>query len=195
MSYSAEKFQHFIQKILPMDTAKAGVIVNFFEEKKISKNDFLTRKGKICNDFYFLAEGYVRSYTIDLKGQDITTGFYNGEEVVCELSSFFKRIPGTEDFVALSDCETLVINFEKVQRAFHGMPEFREFGRGMLINAYTGLKQRVMSSLHLTAEERYDMLIQNNPGIFQHAPLKNIASYLGVTDTSLSRIRKEYVKS
>jgi hypothetical protein len=74
------------------------------------------------------------------------------------------------------------------------MPEFREFGRTILVNAYAQLKQRMLAMIQETAEQRYAYLLQTNPDIFQHAPLKNIATYLGITDTSLSRIRKEFSK-
>ena len=75
------------------------------------------------------------------------------------------------------------------------MPEFREFGRSILVNAYAQLKQRMLGMIQQSAEERYAYLLQTNPDIFQHAALKNIATYLGVTDTSLSRIRKEFAKN
>jgi len=74
------------------------------------------------------------------------------------------------------------------------MPEFREFGRSMLVTAYAELKHRMLSMVRDTAEERYSLLIASSPDIFQNAPLKYIASYLGVTSTSLSRIRKEITK-
>jgi hypothetical protein len=74
------------------------------------------------------------------------------------------------------------------------MPEFREFGRTILVNAIGHLKGRALSLVQETAEERYRKLITTNPDIFQHAALKHIASYLGITDTSLSRIRKEYAR-
>jgi CRP-like cAMP-binding protein len=76
---------------------------------------------------------------------------------------------------------------------FHSIPEFREFGRANLVNAYAGLQERTLSMINLTAEQRYENLIASQPEIFQHSPLKYIASYLGVTDSSLSRIRKDFV--
>ena len=74
------------------------------------------------------------------------------------------------------------------------MPEFREFGRTILVNAYAQLKQRMLAMIQETAEQRYASLLQSSPDIFQFVPLKNIATYLGITDTSLSRIRKEFAK-
>ncbi len=184
----------FVQGMQQMPLEKAEVIVNLFHEKQFSKNDNLIRSGKICNEYYFLVDGYVRSHTTNYNGEDITTGFSSSGQIVCELFSFFKRVSSKEDFQALSDCTVLCIPFENVQTAFHSIPEFRELGRSILVNAYANLKQEMIAGLQETAEERYGRLVKSTPEIFQHAQLKNIASYLGVTDSSLSRIRKEFVK-
>jgi CRP-like cAMP-binding protein len=77
---------------------------------------------------------------------------------------------------------------------FHTYPEFREFGRAMLVKQYAAFKQRTLALINKSAEERYAQLINGNKEIFQYAQLKHIASYLGITDTSLSRIRREYSK-
>ena len=184
----------YIQHTFPITTDKAEEIAGHFTEKTIAKNDYLLVEGKVCKEFCFLETGFVWSSTFDINKNIITTNFYSGRQVVCELFSFFKQIPSKENFQALTDCRIWYITFDELQVAFHSMPEFREFGRSMLVSAYAGLKQRMLSMLHNTAEERYALLIQQSPDIFQNAPLKNIASYLGVTNTSLSRIRKEFTK-
>jgi hypothetical protein len=74
------------------------------------------------------------------------------------------------------------------------MHDFRDFGRSILVKGFSSLKIRMLSMITETAEQRYDTMLKTNPEIFQQAPLKHIASYLGITDTSLSRIRKEYTK-
>jgi CRP-like cAMP-binding protein len=187
------KLSQFIQNVFPMQENQVATITDLFSERKFNKHDMLLQEKTVCNEYYFLNEGLIRAYTYDLDGNDITTGFYSSGQVACELFSFFKRIPTRENFVALSDCRVLYISYSDLQNAFHSMPHFREFGRSILINAYAGLKQRMLSTLHETAEERYLRMLNSNPDIFQHAPLKTVASYLGITDSSLSRIRKEAV--
>ncbi|HEX2627684.1 MAG TPA: Crp/Fnr family transcriptional regulator [Chitinophagaceae bacterium] len=194
MEQTPDKLFQFIRTIFPMPLSQAGEIVSLFKPKSFEKNEWLLKQGRPCNEYYFLEEGYMRAYTFDLDGNDVTTAFYSGNQIVCELFSFFKRIPSKENIQALSECHTRYITFEELNGIFHAMPEFREFGRTILINAYSGLKQRMLSMLHETAEERYGNLLRNNPDIFNHAALKNIATYLGITDTSLSRIRKEFSK-
>ena len=181
----------FIQSVFPMPVPQAEMIVELFKEKSFEKNTFLLKSDRVCQEYHFLMEGYIRAYTFNLDNEDITTSFYSPSNVVCDFYSYFKRVPTKENFIALTDCQTLYITFDELQTIFHAMPAFREFGRTILVNAYTTLKLRMLSTLHETAEERYKNLLLSNPDIFQHAPLKNIATYLGITDTSLSRIRKE----
>jgi CRP-like cAMP-binding protein len=184
----------FIHSTVPVSQQKAVEIADRFQEKTIAKNEFLLQEGKVCKEFHFLDAGFVWSYTHDVNGDDVTTNFYSNKQVVCEMFSFFKQQPTKENFQALTDCSTWFISFADLQIAFHSMPEFREFGRSMLVTAYADLKQRMLSMVQDTAEERYNLLIHSSPDIFQNAPLKYIASYLGVTSTSLSRIRKEISK-
>jgi CRP-like cAMP-binding protein len=185
---------HFIQKIQQFPPEKMEIIAGFFTETSFQKNDHIIKEGKVCDEYFILVEGLVRSQAFDRDGNDITTAFFSPMQVAADPYSFFKRIPCKENFYAMTDCRAYKISYDQVQVAFHSVPEFREFGRGILINAYAQLKQRMLSALQETAEQRYANLLQQYPDIVQNAPLKYIASYLGVTDTSLSRIRKEFAK-
>lgn len=177
-----------------ISTSTAGKIANQFTEEKLRKHEFLLQEGKLANKYFFLEEGFMRSFAYNLEGYDITTNFYSASQVVFEVSSFFQRTPSKENIQCLTDCQGWYITYEQLNNFFHALPEFREFGRSILVKGFTALKTRMLSMITETAEERYARLIQSNPEIFQHAPLKHIASYLGITDTSLSRIRKEYQK-
>jgi CRP-like cAMP-binding protein len=189
-----ENLIKFLQGTMPMPIEKADLIAGYFIEKQIAKNDFLLKEGQICNDAYFLENGFIKSFIADIDGNFITTNFYGPNIFVNEVLSFFKRIPSNENIQALSNCTVWSITYDNLQLCFHSMPEFREFGRMMLINTLSNLKQRMLNMVQLTAEKRYEILIENQPQIFQNAPLKAIATYLGITDTSLSRIRKEMTR-
>ena len=177
-----------------MSTDKAGQIAEKFNPGKIGRNEYFLKEGAVCNECHFIEEGIMRSYIYDLEGNDVTTAFYSKKMLSSELLSFFKRIPSKEYIQALTDCETWYITYGDMQESFHTIPEFREFGRLNIINHYSILKQRMLSMLQETAEQRYADLVNSNPEILQNAPLKHIASYLGITDTSLSRIRKGFAK-
>jgi CRP-like cAMP-binding protein len=194
MDTSGNKLSRFFQSTNYFSAQQVQEIVQLFEEKEIEKNELLLREGQVSNDYYFLEEGFMRAFVYDLDGKDVTTSFYPPGTVVVEVSSFFNRVPSRESLQALADCKGWFITYEQLNHLFHAYPEFREFGRSILVRILTALKNRTLSMITETAEQRYEHLLKTNPDIFQNVPLKHIASFLGITDTSLSRIRKEYAK-
>jgi len=169
-------------------------IVGIFSPKEIKRNEFLFKEGRVCNEYFFLDNGFIRAFAYDTNGDEVTTNFYSANQVVFEVSSFFNRTVSRENYQAIVDCSGWYITYDQLNHLFHSMHEFRDFGRSILVKGFSSLKTRMLSMITETAEQRYDALLKTNPEIFQHAALKHIASYLGITDTSLSRIRKEYAK-
>jgi len=185
---------NFLQHTGLVSTQKATEISDSFTGKEMIKGDLFLREGKISNEYLFLENGFMRSFAHDTDGNDITTNFYAGGQVVFEVSSFFNRTMSRENIQALTPCTGWCITYDELNRLFHSMPEFRDFGRHILVKGFSALKVRMLSLITETAEQRYESLLKTNPEIFQYAPLKLVASYLGITDTSLSRIRKEFAK-
>lgn len=133
----------------------------------------------------------LRSYVHDFNGSEITTDFHGKNEISIEVSSLFQRIPTKENITALTNGKAWKIEFETFQELFHKIEGFREWGRAWMSRQLFISKQRSIEMLTKSATERYLTLLNEKPEIIQQAPLKHIASYLGITDTSLSRIRKE----
>jgi len=184
----------FIQQVMPMSPVKVSLIAEKYKPVTIGKNELILETGAVCNGSHFIERGIIRSYTYDLDGNEVTTAFYTGDTFATDLLSFFKRTPAKEYMQTLTDCETWYITYQDMQASFHEIPEFREFGRLNIVEQFNKLKERMLSMLQETAEQRYSNLLDSSPEIFQNVPLKYIASYLGITDTSLSRIRREFVK-
>jgi CRP-like cAMP-binding protein len=174
----------------PIGAAQAEDIANVFVPKAIGKQDFLLRAGKVSDEYLFLDSGFMRAFAYDTDGNDVTTGFYASGQIVFEVASFFNRTPSQEYIQALTDCQGWCISHQQLNALFHARPEFREFGRAVLVRGYAALKSRMLALITEPAATRYESLLRASPEILQHAPLKTIASYLGITDTSLSRIRK-----
>lgn len=191
---SKENLVMFFRNTNLVSLSGAKEIADKFEYKVISKNQLHLTEGKISNEYLFLEKGYMRAFAYNTEGNEVTTGFCSQGQVVFEVSSFFNRTRSKENIQALTDCEGWYITYEQLNDLFHALPEFREFGRFVLVKGFAELKMRMLAIITETAEERYEQLLKSNPEIFQHAPLKNIASYLGITDTSLSRIRKEVLR-
>lgn len=185
---------NFIQKNIPASRKILDEIAEQFEEIIFARNDYFLQEGKVSNEYLILLEGFMRTFTFDNDGNEITTNFHGKERVVYDVSSLYHRAISTENIQAVTDCKGFIITFEKLNILFHSIPEFREFGRAMLVKEFSIFKERTLGMINKSAEERYANLITTNKEIFQYAQLKHIASYLGMTDTSLSRIRKEFSK-
>lgn len=174
-----------------MPTDKSAFLAEQFDPIEISKNELLLKENKTAKDTFVLEWGFVRSYTFDQNGEEVTTNIFSAPCFVNDFLSFFKQQPTSENYQCLTHCNLWTMSYEKVQNCFHTYPEFREFGRMMLVTNYSNLHDRMLGMIKDTAENRYLKLMKNHPDIFQNVPLKIIASYLGITDTSLSRIRRE----
>lgn len=163
------------------------------EKVFFQKGDFILQEGKTANEYYILEKGLARSFVNDFNGNEVTTHFFVENEVIIEVSSLFQRIPTQENIVCIMDCECWKFDFETFQELFHKIPNLREWGRAWMSQQLFVYKQRSVEMFTLSATKRYLNLLEQKPHVIQFAPLKQIASYLGVTDTSLSRIRKELV--
>jgi CRP-like cAMP-binding protein len=183
----------FLEKNSNMSLETIINITEHFEDRIFLKNEFFLREGKVCNLLY-LAKGLMRAYTFDLNGNEVTTNFFAKGRQVFDHASFFLQMPSEENIQAVTDCIGYSITFEKMNSIFHSIPEFREYGRGMLVKELVSYKKRTLAMINKTAEQRYADLIKDDKDIFQFVHLKHIASYLGVTNSSLSRIRREFSK-
>lgn len=185
---------HFLSKIFQPNSfspEEFETISSSFKQVAFSKNDYLLQEGKTENQYWFVESGFIRSYVIDTEGNDITTNFYAAGEIVIDWTSFFLRNPTRENIQALTDCICWQLDFDTFQQLFHSIQNFREQGRTNLVSSYFALKKHSISIIADQAKERYIRLIHEKPHIVQNISLKHIATYLGITDTSLSRIRKE----
>ena len=186
--------KHFLRTIFsPADFKESELasILPKFEQTDFSKNEFLLKEGKTENHYWFLESGFARPFVNDTNGKDITTNFYCPGDIVIDWSSFFLRNPTRENIQALTDCVCWRLDFENFQQLFHSIETFREHGRKRLVSSYFALKNQSIAVIADQAKERYIQLLKNKPLIIQNVSLQHIATYLGITKYSLSRIRKE----
>ena len=170
-------------------------IVSLHQKVIVQKNDFLLSEGKTANAYYLVEKGLVRFYVNDFNGNEITTQFICENEIVNEVSSLFQRIPSVQNIQAVTDAIVWKIEFNDFQHLYHSMESVREWGREWMSAQLFQIQQRSIEMITQSASYRYLQLMEHRPQIIQQAPLKQIASYLGIADTSLSRIRKELVSN
>ena len=187
---SKQQLHQFLQSTGRIGAADAAAIAEPFVAKAVARGGFLLTQGQVSNDYFFLDAGWLRAFALSPEGQEVSTGFHQPGRMVLEPASFFTRQPAQETIQALTDCTGWTLTFAQFNALFHARPEFREFGRGLLVQGFAGLKARMLEMVTLTAAERYAQLLHTSPALMQHVSVRHLASYLGITDTSLSRIRK-----
>lgn len=173
--------------------SEANLDIIFSEHKKIEvpKNEFLLQDGEVLNCYYVLESGLVRAFVHDFDNNEITTEFFVENEVVIVPSSLFQRIPSQENLQTVTDAVLWKIEFEDFEKLFDQIEGFKDWGRLWFTFQLFSNKQRSLDMITETATNRYLKLMKEKPSIVKSAPLKQIASYLGITDSSLSRIRRE----
>jgi CRP-like cAMP-binding protein len=185
--------KHFLTQIFNEQSFKKEdleKILSLYKRVEFAKNDYLVKQGMTANFYYFMESGYARSYAIDLDGNDISTKFFSSTDIVIDWHSYFLRTKCREDIQAVTTSVAWKITFDDFMKLF-SIEAFREVGRTRLVNNYFELKNHTVSVIADPAKDRYLNLLKAKPDILQNVPLKQIATFLGITDTSLSRIRKE----
>jgi CRP-like cAMP-binding protein len=191
-----KKLIEFIKVNTPnvtMDEQSTKIIADQFEEIIIPKDEFLLKEGKVSG-YFFLAEGFLRVFTFDTEGNEVTTYFYAKDRIVFDAASFFLKIPSSENIQAMTNCKIYVTNFEKLNELFHSVAAFREFGRQMIVREFVAYKQRTLAMINQSGEKRYLILIETNKDVFQYVQLSHIASYLGISERTLNRIRQNFTR-
>lgn len=185
--------QHFLKTVFKESNFKnedLEKILSQYQRIEFAKNDFLIKEGVAASYYYFMESGFARSYVIDLEGNDISTKFFSTTDIVIDWHSYFLKTTCIENIQAITPCVAWKITFDNFMKLF-SIEAFREVGRTRLVNNYFELKNHSVSIIADPAKERYLNLLKTKPDIVHNVPLKQIATYLGITDTSLSRIRKE----
>jgi CRP-like cAMP-binding protein len=184
---------HFLYQIFDpknFDQADLENILSQYQRVSFAKHDVLIPEGSLAGYYYFLETGFARSYAIDLEANDISTKFFTPKDIVIDWHSYFLKTKSRENIQAITPCVAWKISFEAFMKLFK-IEAFREIGRTRLINHFFELKNHTVSVIADPAKDRYINLLKEKPEVIQNVPLKQIATYLGITDTSLSRIRKE----
>ncbi|HAS39486.1 MAG TPA: Crp/Fnr family transcriptional regulator [Microscillaceae bacterium] len=159
-------------------------------QKAAKKGAIFLKEGQRCDHLYYILNGFTRVYYLDLDGNEVTHWFCAKDSMITSPFSFVKREHNILFFEALEDTECMLISARQVEKLIHHLPELGEAFRHINAEFAMVLSRRIMSIHTETAEERYLKLMKEHPLIFQKAKLSHIASFLGITQQSLSRIRK-----
>ncbi|MDP4284538.1 MAG: Crp/Fnr family transcriptional regulator [Bacteroidota bacterium] len=162
-----------------------------FLPKKLRKRQYLLQEGDVCKYTSFVEKGMLRTYTIDEKGNEPILQFSSEGWWIADIYSFLTDEPSHYNIEALEDCELLQISKPSWEILLEKIPVFERYFRILTQNNLIATQRRLMGSMSETAEEKYLKLIDNFPGCIQRVPQHMIASYLGITRETLSRLRSQ----
>jgi len=171
---------------------KGEAFSHLFEKSELitfKKGDIIVESGKVCKYLFLVENGLLRNFYYDGKGNDITHWFAKEEMLATVPQSFFNQEKSFFNIEAIEDTQTRIFSYQNLEDAFQQSRIVERFGRILITQIMITLGQKVVDLQTKSAEKRYEELIDNYPDIFRRANLGHIASYLGITQQSLSRIR------
>jgi len=158
---------------------------------EVPKKTVLLAEGQACKQLSYVHAGVLRSYCQDKEGRESTIMFAVADWWVTDMYCYLNQKPAMMYIEAVEDSCIFNLSRENFDTLFTLIPKFERFFRILMQNAYTREQLRIIENLTLTAEERYDRLINKYPQFVQQVTQKQIASYLGITPEFLSAIRKK----
>jgi len=169
-------------------------IYSISKKKTFQKGAELIRQGLKVTKTYFVTNGILRSYCNDKNGKEHTLQFAIKNWWISDYIAIHNNKPATLTVECLKKSSVIEFNTEKINKMYALFPEFEPFQRNTLERHIVSLHQRILNQLQLTAAEKYDLFLEQYPDIEQNIRNYHIASYLGITQESLSRIRVEKAK-
>lgn len=158
-------------------------------KKSLAKYHMLHREGSICNHLFIVEKGVVRSFYYK-DGKDITAHFEIENGLITAIDSFIQRKSSRYNIELLEDSEIGFIAYEDIENLIIEKPHYEKYRRLQIEQNYIELAERIENLVFNTAKERYAKLISTHPSLLQRVNLNHIASFLGITQETLSRIRK-----
>jgi CRP-like cAMP-binding protein len=183
-------FQNFDQKI-QLTAEEKELAKSFFLPKKLRKRQYLLQEGDVNKYVAFVEKGMLRSYSVDDKGVEHVLQFAFEGWWIADQYSFLTGEASPYNIDALEDCELLLLGKAAEEQLMERIPKMERYFRLLLQNSLIAMQRRLVSSLSRSAEERYHELVHGCPTIPQRVPQHMMASFLGITPETLSRIRKQ----
>ena len=178
----------------PLTGDEEALIVATFQPKKLRKKQYFLQEGHVCKYVGFIVKGAMRQYSVDDKGVEHIVHLYIENYWVSDRESAIMLTPSKYNIDAWEDTELLITTVADMLDLIAKMPSFGQMTRLMDQRSFIASQRRLNSTISNTAEKRYEEFAENHPQFIQRFPQHIIASYLGITKDTLSRVRKQALK-
>lgn len=180
----------FLIAYVPFSHDELNIILSHFEKEFVKKNQVLIKEGQVCNKLYFVEQGIGRSYYLKKDGKEVTQWFFGVGKFMSSADSFFQQSPSFYYLEILEDSILYSISKDKIDLLLAKYHKMEKLIRLLSIEMLTKIVHKLNAVQFQTAKERYDYMLTEFPDISHRVPLGHIASYLGMTQETLSRIRR-----
>lgn len=185
------QLKEYISRTITISEEELELVLSHFHPLKVKKNEVLVSQGQISQRVHFINSGCLRFYFTNEQGQEATRYLAFENNFATALCSFISGKPSDEYLQALENSEILYISQHDFNILLNNLPVWEKFYRHYLEKAYVNNSNKLLSLLTLDATERYRQLLRQNPKIVQRLPNKMVASYLNITQETLSRIKSK----
>ncbi|MEZ4798495.1 MAG: Crp/Fnr family transcriptional regulator [Flavobacteriales bacterium] len=190
---SDQSLQHYISSYFGVDKKDLDTISSLFKEEEYSKGDFYLKQEGRCDKLSFIHSGMFRIYHTTMN-KEVTQWISTQGYFITDLSSLMFETPARWSIQALSDTQVYTISRADYRRIGNLVPSWHELEKLFIAKCFTILEDRIFSHLSMSAEDRYLMFYEKNKELFHQVPLQYLASMLGMTPETFSRIRKKQLK-
>jgi len=184
-------FRTFVQKQFNVAEPDWEIVKQYFELQPFSKNEYFVRQGKVCRKLAFIAEGVTRYCMFRDDGSDVTCFLMCENDFIGDPESFFSQRPSDKNVQALTDCQLMTISYDNMQKMMGQLPAAKDINAAIDHYVMTKMLYQRTFLLNLDATVRYKEFMREYADILQRIPLSYVANFLGITQQSLSRLRKQ----
>lgn len=189
-----EVFLEHINRKVPLTEEDRAIIKTYLTPKKVRRKQYLLQEGDVCKNIFFVEKGALREYSLDESGREHILQFALEGWAISDLYSFLTGEPATYTIDAIEDSELVMVSKSAHEELLKKVRSYETFTRLNITGAYLAMQRRLTSTISATLEERYEAFVALYPHIAERVPQHMIASYLGLTPETLSRVRKRMLK-
>ncbi|HWA34556.1 MAG TPA: Crp/Fnr family transcriptional regulator [Cyclobacteriaceae bacterium] len=186
--------EKYIKQSVSLSPDELRTILAFFKTSTLSKGEYFGKRGRYCEKLGFVQSGFIRVF-IDANDREVTQWISGPGYFITDLSSFIFQTDGRWNMQALTDCVVHQITREDYEALAKKLPLWKEIDRLLIVKCFSLMEERILNHLYMSTEERFRYLQDTQPELFNLVPLQYLASMLGMTPETLSRLRRKQMKA